>query len=573
MRPHLSQSGRLCLAAAAILVTAGGLRALWPLVVLGALLAGALGVAYLWFFPVAALLRGRHLEMAWWVPPGGDVPAGAPASEAGPGGALLAGRSFPLRVLLRNRAPRALGDATLTPVASRALFVATPLTVRVPRGAEVQLVADVAAAAPGTWFLHGATLRLADRFDLFAIQAYFPNPLGIKVFPRLAAVKAAPPLTHRSATLHERAGLHRIRLRGLGGELREIRDHAHGDPFKQIAWKATARTRRLMVRELERELIVTHQLLLDVSPTMRGGDHGRAKLDYGVELCAALARAAEESGDRAGLLTFDTRIVREIRAGEGRAHARRVLDHLMELRQLVDEDLTDPTDGELCGYVARYLRHQEGVDLRVAVAPALDDPRWADIVTGPSGELYDLEALDRTVTVFLRAGHDAGGPEPPRVAAQTPAMMRLRQFCRLRGIELPYRRGPGRKERGLTEALLGAARPRGSQILVVVSDLEGYGDNPEGVLRAVRLARTRHRLLVVAPFAPAFTDVPDAPHPRRVAAILTQAERRALETPRRAFERLGVPVIAVGRDDSPQLVLRKWQQLRGARLGGTARVG
>jgi uncharacterized protein (DUF58 family) len=567
VRPHLSQNGRLCLLAAGALLAVGALRALWPLVVLGGLLGAAVGVAYLWLIPMAALLRDRQLEMAWWVPPSGDVPAGKAPSEAGPGGALLAGRSFPLRVLLRNRSRRPLGDATLTLVASRALTVAAPLRVRVPRAAEVQLAAEVTAAAPGNWFLHGATLRLCDRFDLFAIQAFFPNPLGIKVFPRLAPVKATPPLTHRSASVHERAGLHRIRLRGLGGELREIRDHAHGDPFKQIAWKATARTRKLMVRELERELVVTHRLLLDVSPTMRGGELGRAKLDYGVELCAALARTAGESGDRVGLTTFDTRVVRDLRAGEGRAHERRLLDHLMELRQLVDEDLTDPTDGELCAHVARYLRHQEGLDVRLPQAPALDDPRWAEIATGPSGELYDLEALDRIVGVFLRAAREAGGPEPPRVAAQSPGMLRLRQFCRLRGLEIPYRRGPGRKERGLTDALLGAARPRGSQVVVLVSDLEGYGDDPEGVLRAMRLARTRHRVLVVAPFAPAFAAIPAREHARRVAAILTQAERRAVEPSRRAFERLGVPVIPVGPDDSPAIVLRKWQQLRGARRG------
>ena len=41
--------------------------------------------------------------------------------------------------------------------------------------------------------------------------------------------------------LHEQVGLHHVRRRGLSGELREIREHTHGDPFKFIAWKATAR--------------------------------------------------------------------------------------------------------------------------------------------------------------------------------------------------------------------------------------------------------------------------------------------------------------------------------------------
>ncbi|MBI5479844.1 MAG: DUF58 domain-containing protein [Deltaproteobacteria bacterium] len=572
MRPSLSRAGRYCAWIAFGFVAAGSLRGLWPLVALGAILCAALGVAYLWFFPTAILLRQRRLEMAWWVPTGAEPERGDGGTRgegAGLGGALLAGRPFPLRVLLRNRSPRAFGDATLTPIASPALGLAGPLRARVPRLSAIELGTEVTAHAAGTWHLHGAQLALGDRFGLFVIHAYFPNPLGCKVFPRLSATSALPALTRRTAALHERAGQHRLRLRGLGGELREIRDHAHGDPFKQIAWKATARTRRLMVRELERDVVMTHQLLLDVSPTMRGGEYGRAKLDYGIEVCAALARAAGESGDRVGLVTFDSRIFDQVKAKSGRPHERRLLEHLMELRQIVDEDLTDPTDGELCALVARYLRHQEGIDIRLPAPPELDDPRWADVVTGPSGDLFDLEALDRVVTVFTAAARDAGS-FGSRAYAATPAMSRLRRFCRQRGIEIPYRRGPGRKALGLTEALVLAARPRGSQVLLLVSDLEGLGDRIDGVLRATRLAITRHRLLVIVPFAPAFAEVPDDVHARRVAAILAQAERRALEGPRRAIESLGVPVLVVGREDLPQVVLRRWEHLRGARRGGLA---
>jgi uncharacterized protein (DUF58 family) len=569
MRPRLSRSGQFCLLTAGALVSVGVLRTLWPLVMLGTLLVVGLGVAWVAFAPVAALLRSRQLEMAWWVPPSSDAPSG---TEVGPGGAVIAGRPFPLRLLLRNHSPRMLGDASLSLVASPALSLLSPLATRVPCSAELHLLTEVMAHAAGNWFLHGAALRLTDRFDLFAIDAYFANPLGIRVFPRLAGVRAAPPFTRRAAALDERVGLHRIRFRGLGGELREIRDHAHGDPFKQIAWKATARTGKLKVRELERELIVTYQLVLDVSSSMRGGEHGHAKLDYGIEICAALARAAADSGDRTGLCTFDARIVRHLRPGDGRAHERRVLEHLMELRQLSDEDLTDCTDGELCAHVARYLRYQEGLDVRLAEPPTLDDPRWSEVATGPLGELYDLEALDRIVGVHLRLTRETRGLEPPRVHAESPAMARLRQFCRLRGLELPYRRGPGRKRRGLTSALLRVAQSRGSQIILLVSDLKGLGDDLSDFLRAVRLTCSRHRLLVVMPFAPLFVGIPDHPHARRVAAILTHAEHRAIESHERALERLGVPVLLAGPQDSASQLLRRWQQHRTVAPGAWAGV-
>jgi hypothetical protein len=70
MRPHLSRAGRYCAWTAFGLVAVGALRGLWPLVALGVIVTAALGVAYLWYYPTAVLLRQRRLEMAWWVPTG-----------------------------------------------------------------------------------------------------------------------------------------------------------------------------------------------------------------------------------------------------------------------------------------------------------------------------------------------------------------------------------------------------------------------------------------------------------------------------------------------------------------------
>ena len=54
-------------------------------------------------------------------------------------------------------------------------------------------------------------------------------------------------------------------LSGDGYELRELRDHQPGDPFKRIAWKASARHGTLLVRDHEREERDVVWLLLDAS--------------------------------------------------------------------------------------------------------------------------------------------------------------------------------------------------------------------------------------------------------------------------------------------------------------------
>jgi uncharacterized protein (DUF58 family) len=573
MTPHLARRGRLLVVVAALFVSVGAIRPAWPLVALGTVILSSICTAYLFFFPVAVLLRRRKVEMAWWVPPGDQ-----------PGGAVTVDHPFSLHIALRNYGLRKLRVLDVKLFASSALDLPEgPIPADVPRGFEVELRLPLRARAAGYWALHGAVVGLGDLLGLFELRAYFPNPIGVKVFPRLSSPRSGRLEARPTAgALHERVGVHPIRRRGMAGELREIREHAHGDPFKFIAWKATARKRQLMVRELENEIVVTYQLLVDISGSMRGGSHGRTKLDYAVETASAIARASLEGGDRVGLITFDTRIYGQLKPDEGRPHHLKVIDRLLETRNVVDEDLTDITDGELVAAVARYLAHQEAIDVRLKNTPPIGDPAWSRIGTGPRGELYDMAALGRVVATLLKS--DSAAAEARRAKAPAwwwqrvhigegadPEMARLRLFCRLRGIELPYRQadGQGQRAAGLAAALSHAAAGGDrAQVLLIISDLGGIADDPPTALRAVGLVRRRHHsVIAVAPFGPAFAPRPSSDPAQRVADILSLDERRRLEGARRDLVRTGVPVVIAGPEDSVAMIARRVQKTR-SRLRG-----
>src|SRR5262249_46994687 len=245
-------------------------------------------------------------------------------------------------------------------------------------------------------------------------------------------------------------------------------DHAHGDPFKFIAWKATARRQRLMVKDLETEIVAHHALVVDIGARMRGGVPGRAPLDSAIDTAAAIARAALERGDRVGLVGFDPRPVVELGPGSGRHHWLQLVDRLLDAQTVVDEDLTDVTPSELVATVARYLSHQEAYDVRVRVPPALDDPRWNHIQAGPDGQLYDLAAMNQMIAKLLETMGGARGAGSGRSLAPAwwwhrvhlsaegdPQLAPLRLFCRLRGIELPYRRDAehGLRAHGFAQAI------------------------------------------------------------------------------------------------------------------------
>jgi uncharacterized protein (DUF58 family) len=323
-----------------------------------------------------------------------------------------------------------------------------------------------------------------------------------------------------------------------------------------------------MVRELESEIVVTHQLCVDMAATMRGGPPGATKLDWAIETATALARAALEGGDRVGLTTFDSRVYGRIKPGEGRPHFLRIVDKLLETKNVVEADLTELTDGELVAVAARYLMHQEGVDLRLPRPPASNDPAWARIAAGPSGELYDLAALAELVGGLLRGRGLRGAAAPlPRVGdgGRRPELERLRAFCRARGIELPYRQSldPGVRAAGLSEALRRVAGAERSQLVVLITDLEGVLDDPAVCRRALTLlARRHHHPFVIAPFGPDFSAPPSSDAGRRVVHVLAVEERRRLGHARRELERLGIPVIVAGPGDSADALVRRFLRVR-----------
>src|SRR5262249_29343180 len=298
--PRLAARGKYVLGTALLFLLVGALHGAPPLVSLAGVILTVLLALYLGFYPTAILLRRKKIELSWWVPPGDQ-----------PGGALAADRPFQLHLAFRNHGSRKLRILSTKILAASGLAIDERPIATVRRGQQVEVTTTIKPLAAGYQVLHGAALRFGDALALFDIEAFFPNPIAVKVFPRTIGLRGQP-VRAVGGALHEQVGLHHVRRRGLSGELREIREHTHGDPFKFIAWKATARRQQLMVRDLENEIVTTHVVLLDVGAGMRSGSLGRSPLDWACDAAAALAKVALGNSDRIGLVGFDTRPLVEL---------------------------------------------------------------------------------------------------------------------------------------------------------------------------------------------------------------------------------------------------------------------
>ena len=203
-----------------------------------------------------------------------------------------------------------------TSSARRGLGIDERPSATVNRGQQVEVTTTVKPLAAGYHVLHGAALTFGDALGLFDIEAFFPNPIAVKVFPRTMALRGQP-VRAVGGALHEQVGLHHVRRRGLSGELRELREQAaraHARRSVQVHRVEGDRAAPAAdgARPRERDRDDARRAASTSARGMRQGPLGRAPLDWACDATAALAKAAIGNSDRIGLVGFDTRPLVEL---------------------------------------------------------------------------------------------------------------------------------------------------------------------------------------------------------------------------------------------------------------------
>lgn len=115
-------------------------------------------------------------------------------------------------------------------------------------------------------------------------------------------------------------------FKGLGYEFWSLRELEPGDPYKNIDWKAKAKTGKYYVREFLAESYFNVMLLYDIS---RSVHFGRKEL-LQAQIAVSLAYSAVLSNDGCGLILFADEIVQYIPPRMGRAHFLEILEAIAQ---------------------------------------------------------------------------------------------------------------------------------------------------------------------------------------------------------------------------------------------------
>ncbi len=120
------------------------------------------------------------------------------------------------------------------------------------------------------------------------------------------------------------------KIRGRGIEFAGYRQYTPGDDAGQIDWRASVRSRKLLVKELEEEKSLNIMLAIDASDSMLFGTTDKLKAEYVAELTSSLTFATLRGGESVGLALWADKVKRFVPLSQG------IAQHAVLMRALAD---------------------------------------------------------------------------------------------------------------------------------------------------------------------------------------------------------------------------------------------
>lgn len=228
--------------------------------------------------------------------------------------------------------------------------------------------------------------RRRGRYDIRNVYAEAISPLGLwawrRTLPAEGELRVYPnlgPERRRLAALFLNrgfTGLHAQRQVGKGRDFEQLREYIPGDSYEDIHWKATARrgepvTKLFQVERTQEVYVVIDAARLSGREVGEPSGSGETtQLERFMNAALVLALVAERQGDHFGLIAFDDRVRRFIRARSGKSHFDTCRDALYSL----EPTSVNPDYEEVLSFIRMRLRKRA----LLIFLTSLDDPVLAE---------------------------------------------------------------------------------------------------------------------------------------------------------------------------------------------------
>lgn len=144
--------------------------------------------------------------------------------------------------------------------------------------------------------------RIASPLGLWQRTRFLGEGCEVRVYPNFAALTGYALLATDNRL--SQIGVLQRRRRGEGLEFHQLREYREGDVPRQIDWKATARTVKLVSREYQDERDQQVLLVVDCGRRMGAKDGEISHFDHVLNAALLVAYVSLRQGDAVGLMTM-----------------------------------------------------------------------------------------------------------------------------------------------------------------------------------------------------------------------------------------------------------------------------
>jgi uncharacterized protein (DUF58 family) len=251
-------------------------------------------------------------------------------------GTLSLARPVAVMLEAKNRSRRQLRLSIHDAVFAEAKTEGLPVELVVSPGVVRSGSYRLSAMARGPHVLGAHHVRYPSPLGFWVRQLELPAEDRLKVYPDVQAVRHYEMLARQN---RDAFSSRLIKLRGGDTEFERLRDYLPDDEFKRLDWKATARRRKLTVREYQLEKNQNVVFMVDCGRTMTAVWDKLTALDYALNAVLMLSHVAIRRGDQVGLLAFDERVTRLVKPRGGISASNQIIQSTYDLfPRMVESD-------------------------------------------------------------------------------------------------------------------------------------------------------------------------------------------------------------------------------------------
>jgi len=177
-----------------------------------------------------------------------------------------------------------------------------PQKVTIPPGGWAEIRYELRPVTRGELAFGTIETRVASALGLWQRRVRLGSPATTRVYPNFAALTkyALLALDNRLSQI----GILQRPRRGEGLEFHQLREYREGDSRRQIDWKATSRTTRLISREFQDERDQQVVFLIDCGRRLAARDGELSHFDHLLNAALLLSYVGLRQGDAVGFMTM-----------------------------------------------------------------------------------------------------------------------------------------------------------------------------------------------------------------------------------------------------------------------------